>query len=335
MIKSTSMPANHRFRRHLAGFSLVELMVALVISALLMAGVIQIFVGTKASYTVQEGNSRLQENARYALRRLSQDISAAGYLGCLDSETPARPFTNDLTNKAAGSGYDFATPLFGTDSTGANGSDTISISRAGGRVGIQLTAPMNTSVSALQLDPTDGAYNGLEQYDILIVGDCSTASVFMITNDPTTSAGTLLHAAGVVADDGPNLGQSNIAGDLGAVYGSDTTSVAGAFRVGTTTYLLCPSISGTGNSLFINACGNQNNELVAGVQDMQLVYGVDTDTTAGANEYRSAAQVTAANRWNSVVSVRMTLTFDSIQNVPGGALIKPFITTVRLRNRGE
>ncbi len=335
MNKTMSLTTFHTSRRYSPGFSLVELMVAMVISGLLMIGVIEIFVGTKASYTVQEGNSRLQENARYALRRLGRDISAAGYLGCLDSETPARPFTNDLTNKAAGSGYDFATPLFGSEGTGANGSDTISIRRAGGRVGIRLTAPMDTSVSVLQLDPADGAYNSLQQYDILIVGDCSTASVFMITNDPTTSAGTLQHASGVVADSGPNIGQSNIGGDLGAVYGSDTTSVAGGFRVGTTTYLLCPSISGTGTSLFVNACGNQSNELVEGVQDMQFVYGVDTDTTSGANEYRTAAQVTAANRWNNVVSVRMTLTLDSIQNVPGGALIKPFTATMRLRNRGE
>lgn len=325
---------NNAFRSRSTGFSMVELMIAMTISLLLMAGVVQIFAGSKTSYIMQEGSSRLQENARFALSRLSHDISAAGYLGCLDSGNPVRPFTNDLSDQTAMSGYDFATPLFGTEGSGANGSDTISISRASATTGIRLTAAMDEPISDLQLDATDRAYQALEQFDILVVGDCGTASVFMITNDPTMSGGVIQHASGVPATSGPNLGQSNLNGDLGTVYGADRASVAGAYRVGTTTYMLCNSTSGTGTSLFINACGNPANELVEGVQDMQFDYGVDTDTVAGANEYIDAAQVAAANQWNNVVSVRMTLTFNSIQNIPGNPLVKPFVTTVRVRNRG-
>ena len=253
------------FHHQTSGFSMVELMVAMTISLLLLGGVVQIYSGSKTSYTMQEGNSRLQENARFALGRLAHDINAAGYLGCLDSANPVRPFTNDLSNQTATSGYDFATPLFGSESTGANGSDTISISRAASTTGIRLTAPMDTPVSDLQLDAADRAYQALEQFDILVVGDCGTASVFMITNDPTSSGGLIQHASGVPASSGPNLGQSNVNGDLGAVYGADRASVAGAYRVGTSTYLLCNSTSGTGTSLFQNACGNPANELVEGV----------------------------------------------------------------------
>jgi type IV pilus assembly protein PilW len=299
-----------------------------------MAGVVQIFSSSKTSYIMQEGNSRLQENARFSLGRLSHDISAAGYLGCLDSAKPVRPFTNDLSDRTAASGYDFATPLFGNEGTGANGSDTISISRASATTGIPLTASMDEPISDLQLDATDRAYQSLEQFNILVVGDCGTASVFMITNDPTTSGGIIEHAGGVPATSGPNLGQSNLNGDLGNVYGADRASVAGAYRVGTSTYLLCNSTSGTGTSLFLNTCGNPANELVEGVRDMQFNYGVDSDTVAGADRYLDAGQVTAADQWNNVVSVRMTLTFDSIQNMPGGALTKSFVTTVRVRNRG-
>ena len=117
------------------------------------------------------------------------------------------------------------------------------------------------------------------------------------------------------------------------MYGADGASVAGAYLVGTSTYRLCNSTSGTGTSLYLNTCTSAN-ELVEGVQDMQFQYGIDTDTVAGADEYRDASAVTAANQWNKVVSVRMTLTFDSIQNIPGGPLTKPFVTTVRVRNRG-
>ena len=324
---------DNRFGRRSSGFSMVELMVAMAISLLLMAGVVQIYSGSKTSYVMQEGNSRLQENARFALGRLSHDIGAAGYLGCLDSANPARPFTNDLSDQTAASGYDFATPLFGSEGSGANGSDSISISRASATTGIRLTAPMDDPISDLQLDAADNAYLSLAQFDILAVGDCGTASVFMITNNPTTSGGVIQHASAVPATSGPNLGQSNLNGDLGAVYGADGASVAGAYRVSTSTYLLCNSTSGPGTSLFLNTCSAAN-ELVEGVQDMQFVYGVDTDTVAGADEYSDAGQVTAANQWNNIVSVRMTLTFDSIQNIAGGALTKPFVTTVRVRNRG-
>jgi type IV pilus assembly protein PilW len=324
---------DNSFRRSSSGFSLVELMVAMLISLLLMAGVVQIFGGTKASYNMQEGTSRLQENARFTLSRLTHDISAAGYLGCMDSANPVRPFINDLANKVPGSSYDFAEPLFGTEGTGVNNSDTISIRRASTAAAIPMTAPMASPISPLQLNPANTNYQALQQFDILVIGDCGSASVFMITNDPTMSGGTIMHAASVVSN-GVNSGQSNVDGDLGRVYGTQGASVAGAYRVGTTTYLLCNSVSGTGTSLFVNSCGNAANELVEGVTDMQFDYGVDTDAVAGADEYLKADQVTAANQWNSVVSVRTTLTFDSIQNIPGGPLTKPFVTTVRVRNRG-
>jgi type IV pilus assembly protein PilW len=313
---------------------MVELMVAMTIGLFLMAGIIQIFMGSKANFIMQEGISRIQENARFSLNRITHDISAAGFLGCMDGANPVRPFTNDLSDKTAASGYDFSRPLFGTDGTGPNGSDTISISRAGGVFsGVKLTAPMAQPISDIQLNAADRNYQALEQFDLLVIGDCGTASVFMITNDPKTSGGTIKHAAGIVASSGPNQGQSNATGDLGTVYGSDAASVAGAYRVGTSTYRLCASISGTGTSLFLNTC-TMANELVEGVQDMQIDYGVDTDAAAGVDQYINATQVTAANQWNNVVSVRMTLTFNSIQNVPGGTLTKPFTTTVRVRNRG-
>ena len=323
----------------MAGFSLVELMVAMLISLLLMAGVIQIFTGTKSTFLSQEGNSRLQENVRFTLSRLSEDIGAAGYLGCLDSDAPILPFTNDLATQGLGSAYDFSSSIFGTDGAGVNGSDTITIRRAGSGGGIRLTKSMDLPTSDVELDPTNSAYNSLQQFDILVLGDCATASVFMITNDPTTSGGTIKHVAGVPATLGPNSGQSNSTGDLQRIYGADTSSIAGATRVGSTTYELCNSTSGNGTSLYFNSnnCGaaTQTNELVEGVQDMQIQYGIDADTTPGVEQYLRADQILTAQQWNNVASVRMTLTFNTVQNVPGGAVAQSFTTTVRMRNRGS
>ncbi|MEN8762921.1 MAG: prepilin-type N-terminal cleavage/methylation domain-containing protein, partial [Thiogranum sp.] len=58
---------DNTFDQRSCGFSMVELMVAMTISLLLMAGVVQIFGSSKASYVMQEGTSRLQENARFTL----------------------------------------------------------------------------------------------------------------------------------------------------------------------------------------------------------------------------------------------------------------------------
>jgi len=65
-----------------AGVSLIELMIALVIAALLTLGMIQIFVGSKVAYQVQEGLSRIQENGRFSLQYLERNARLAGYMGC-------------------------------------------------------------------------------------------------------------------------------------------------------------------------------------------------------------------------------------------------------------
>ena len=69
-------------RRANAGLSLIEVMVALAISALLLFGLSQIFVGSKNVYRLQEGMSRVQENARFVLQYLESNVRMAGYMGC-------------------------------------------------------------------------------------------------------------------------------------------------------------------------------------------------------------------------------------------------------------
>lgn len=61
-----------------SGFTVIEVLVAMVISMILLIGVINIFNAGKQSYTLQNGVARLQENARYALEIMAQSISRAG-----------------------------------------------------------------------------------------------------------------------------------------------------------------------------------------------------------------------------------------------------------------
>jgi type IV pilus assembly protein PilW len=51
--------------------------------------------------------------------------------------------------------------------------------------------------------------------------------------------------------------------------------------------------------------------LVNGVTAMSILYGVDTNSDNSADEYMTAANVTAGTYWNKVVSVRVQLSFSS------------------------
>lgn len=62
-----------------AGFTLVELMVSTALGLLLMAGLFQVYLGSKQSYQLHEGMTRLQENGRFAIDVLQSSITMAGY----------------------------------------------------------------------------------------------------------------------------------------------------------------------------------------------------------------------------------------------------------------
>ena len=77
-----NLPCTHmKAHKNCSGFSLVELMVALVITLILLAGIGQIFLSSKKSYTLQNSFSRMQETGRYAMDMLTQDLRRAGYWG--------------------------------------------------------------------------------------------------------------------------------------------------------------------------------------------------------------------------------------------------------------
>ncbi len=76
-------------KTHQTGLTLIEIMIALLIGAFLLGGVMQIFINSRQTYRMQENLSRLQENGRFAMEFLAKDIRMAGYWGCLRSITGA------------------------------------------------------------------------------------------------------------------------------------------------------------------------------------------------------------------------------------------------------
>lgn len=67
--------------RRAAGMTLVELMVALAIGSFLLIGAITVFVQSRETFRVADSVSRLQENARFVLDALEPDVRMASYFG--------------------------------------------------------------------------------------------------------------------------------------------------------------------------------------------------------------------------------------------------------------
>jgi type IV pilus assembly protein PilW len=64
-----------------SGFTLVELMIALVLGLIVAGGVVQIFVQGRQSYRIDQQVARMQDEARFALDEISSDLRMASYLG--------------------------------------------------------------------------------------------------------------------------------------------------------------------------------------------------------------------------------------------------------------
>lgn len=72
-----------------AGFSLVEVMVAVVLGLLLTAGIVSIFQATSSTNQLQHALARVQENGRYAVTRMNTDLRAAGGQYCSNAGSVA------------------------------------------------------------------------------------------------------------------------------------------------------------------------------------------------------------------------------------------------------
>ncbi|HSC47227.1 MAG TPA: PilW family protein [Gammaproteobacteria bacterium] len=82
--KTSLMPRIYH-RQH--GLSMVELMIAMVISVVLLGGVITLFITSKRGYAVQDAVGKLQENSRIATGWLDQGLRMTDYWGGTGSST--------------------------------------------------------------------------------------------------------------------------------------------------------------------------------------------------------------------------------------------------------
>ncbi len=340
--------------RHLAlsrGFSLVELMVALTISLLLLAGALSILYSSRLAYNENDRLARLQESGRLAMELILRDVRASGFLGCSRPQG-ALSFVNGI-NGGATLLYNFQQPLFGFNAAGAGwapvldalvipaavpGSDALAVRTARqGQPELRLNAPVTVPTADISVDRPAGVV--VPAPTTMIISDCRGASAFTVTNfvpDGATT-GTLAHAAG---GPGANTNDSiTRAFDIGA----------SVVPVSTVIYYVRESPTGNGPSLWQRVGAADPQSLVEGVENLQLVYGIDTDGDLLANQYVTADVVP---NWNDVISLSIAMLVRSeIETNPEvdtrtydllGTIVGPFndrrqrtvfTTTITLRNR--
>lgn len=288
-----------------AGMTLVELMVSMVISMVLLAGVYLVFVGSNTSSRENEEFARLQESARFAMEIIGRDVRMAGYSGCSSqsgSIVNTLNGTSFLYNFNVGvEGFDYVGP--GTAATAFNpnldasipvtdlvaGNDVLTVRRPALGDPILLEADMANSSTAL--DVQDSAAPGVMAVgDIMLISDCDASAVFQVTSY-TASSGAVGHTGGA--------GPGNSTSDLGKTFlaGTELTNMT------TTTYLIRNNSVGVPSLYSIDAGGT--NELVQGVVRMSVRYGLDTNSDRQVDSYVAASG--AAANWGQVVAVRVGL----------------------------
>lgn len=284
------------------GFSLVELMVALALGVILSAAIIQIFITSKNVYRMQEVMSRNQENARFAFEYMSRDLRMAGYVGCGNLDRVAVNVIADPPSDFMQ--FDPSTFMTGYDNVSSSndwgakeGTDVIEVRRASG-LGTRLTGVLTTNNANIQIVNNRA---GFKQNDTVIISDCINADIFNVVNKPKQNDDkkvTLAHSSG-----------GNTNSKLSKLYGADAELMA--FE--SITYYVAPSGRSTVGGRSVDALWMRVNnsagapvdiELVDGVEDLQLEYGVDTTGNRAANAYRKADAVAD---WSRVASIRVAI----------------------------
>jgi type IV pilus assembly protein PilW len=333
-----------------AGISLIELMVAMLVGMILLAGIYRIFISTTTSYEFEEELSNLQENGRFALEFLTRDTRQTGYRGCAGSQVTV---TNAL-NAGAGTLFDFDRAVEGFDDVADPaaadfvamgispqvGSDVLVLRKMDGDTTLEIVTQMPDTSADLKV--TGGIIpQPLEDFDIVMISDCRAAAVFQITNF-TDGGGSIkadvVHNTGVGAP-------GNATKDLGHSFGPG----AEIAKMATFVYFVDTDANGE-PGLYHKAGSGVPQEIVSGIESMQITYGLDTDGDRDIDTYVTAAGVAD---WARVLAVRIGLLVASIDEVPRGdidtasysvngtdipaandrRLRQVFVTTVALRNR--
>ncbi|MYE81243.1 MAG: prepilin-type N-terminal cleavage/methylation domain-containing protein [Gammaproteobacteria bacterium] len=347
--------------RHRA-FTLVEMLVALGLGSLVTVGVVELLAGNQHSHAVLTGHARMQESARHALDFLARSARAAGYLGC------ARSVPRNTLNGALGGLFevDIETGVAGFDGTGRRASpdgwtpSLDALPRRKGRrsvnafrnrngidvaalrpgsdvlvfrfvdVPVRLTAPVGPDDDHV---PVRSTRSGPDRDDFAVIADCAGAALFRATAVQTLGDGVALAR-------GPGGGPYDNAATASLVppdtaFGNDLGPAGAAVgRVMTHIYYVAAG-AGANNrgvapwSLWRKSGTARPAELVQGIEDLQVLFGVDGDGDGVPNRYAPPR----TGPGPPIRAVRIAVTANGVDVVPGESTIRrTFVRTVAVRN---
>jgi type IV pilus assembly protein PilW len=134
----------------------------------------------------------------------------------------------------------------------------------------------------------------------LLVSDCYSGGIFQVTNMSTNdNKDNIVH----------NTGTGGPPGNWTKGLGKDYTG-GEVFKLSTRTYFIRTGASGR-PALWRKVGSNAADELVEGVDNMQILYGQDTNGDQVVDLYEPADDVAD---WSDVVAVRITLLVASDEN---------------------
>jgi len=351
-----------------SGFTIIEILVAVTLSLILLAGVSQIYLGSRTTYKLQTASGNVQENGRFSMEFMAKDIRMAGYMGCAKAnvkltnniDPTGKNTTNDVSNTLAtfdgsqavqGYTYDGVTVPVELQAMGFTAADLIAgtdiiqmnsaQSCAGGDIvchnntdtGVTKTCKDGSGMGSAEYKIADNSSCQIKQNDVVLISDCVTADIHGVTNNPSGDIhDTIAH--------GSNL---NYTPKLFSSYGEGSS----VYKMHTDIYYL--DIGASGEPALFRAHLDQGTlnkqELVDGVYNMVLTYGVDTTGDSVPNRYVAAADVAD---WTQIVNVSVALstrsrddnvTESSSTYTYNGAAVtdkrlrRDFSTTVTIRNR--
>ncbi|MDP2561852.1 PilW family protein [Psychrobium sp. 1_MG-2023] len=291
------------------GFTLVEVMIALVISSTLIGGVFSLYLNTKQTQNYTQSSSRIQESGRFSLEYLSRDIRMIGYRGCISYDDPiVNVIAKDMpagfmanqnelvgfeidSGWASGSIYENSTAITSKIKTGT---DAFAIGRMAS-LSNKLSGNLTSVNAQVHIEATPAP--NIKQNDLIFLSDCSDADIFRVTNNPNASGSTINLAHGNGSNTSNNLSKlfqddSSIAKYQSTFYFVGDTGRDNA--LGHNVYALYQA-----TNLFDSATPtHQVEELIEGVENMQLLYG---EVLANGNtRYLTADNVTDMNQVQSI-----------------------------------
>ena len=321
------MKRAHRIfgRLGMAGFSLVELMISIVLGLLITGAAVSMFLSFSRTYTASESLSRAQENARVAFELMARDLREVGTIPC--SRYAA------VTNVVNGAGGSWWKP-WGDGETGGIVGSFVGFDNgalAGSLAGTDAIQTISGSSVATFVAAHDAvnadftvtpASHGFAVGDILMVCDYNQGAIFQMTSG---AGNHIFHNnSGTPGNCSKGLGFAipAVCTPVGRPHTFPDNSTI--VRLQATRWYVAANGRG-GNSLFRVALRGSAvaapEEVVEGVVDMQVRYLV-----VGASSYAPASNdnsPSAIAKWSNVTGARVSLIIAGAERVTDSSVAQP------------